>query len=293
MAKKAPKDVAASVRQRLLNLSRNKGQVFDVVLVTYGLERLIYRLSISDHKNNFILKGGMLVTLWTEDENRVTRDADFLAHGESTAAHLKTVFTEVMNIQVDDGIVFDAAALAAAPIREDQEYSGMRLKTIAHIGTTRIPITIDIGFGDAIAEPEYTIDYPSILDMPSARIHSYPPATVIAEKFQAIVDLGLANGRMKDYYDLWAIPNAMAIEPAALDAAIRATFERRNTNIPSEMPIGLSAEFANDRPKAAQWNAYAASIDLNGLSLEIVIETIWTYIGPSCQRITGEMRHTR
>lgn len=288
MAKKAPKDLAASVRQRLLNLSRTKGQIFDVVLVTYGLERLIYRLSISDHRNNFVLKGGMLVTFWTEDENRVTRDADFLAHGESTEAHLKTVFTEVMNIQVDDGIVFDAAALAAAPIRADQEYGGMRLKTIAHIGTTRIPITIDIGFGDAIAEPEYTIDYPSILDMPSARIRAYPPATVIAEKFQAIVDLGLANGRMKDYYDLWAIPNAMAIEPAALDAAIRATFERRNTNIPSEMPIGLSAEFASDEQKAAQWKAYAASIDLNGLSLEIVIETIWTCIGPSCQRITSE-----
>ena len=124
--------------------------------------------------------------------------------------------------------------------------------------------------------------------MPGASIRAYPPATVIAEKFHAIVALGLANGRMKDYYDLWAIPNAMAIEPAALDAAIRATFERRNTNIPSEMPIGLSAEFASDEQKAAQWKAYAASIDLNGLSLEIVIETIWTYIGPSCQRITSE-----
>lgn len=287
---KTPKDVAASVRQRLLNLSREEGRVFDVILVTYGLERLIYRLSVSDHRNSFVLKGGMLVTIWTEDENRVTRDADFLGYGESTEDHLKTVFAEVMNmnIEIDDGLVFDAAALTAAPIREDQEYGGVRLKTTASIGTTRIPITIDIGFGDAIAEPGYTIDYPSLLDMPSANIRAYPPATVIAEKFQAIVDLGLANGRMKDYYDLWAIPNTKAIEPVELDAAIRATFERRGTDIPGEPPVGLSPEFVNDDQKTAQWTAYAASIDLDALSLDAVVETIWSYIGPACKRLNVE-----
>jgi hypothetical protein len=229
----------------------------------------------------------MLVTLWTTDDNRFTRDADFLGHGESTEDHLKTVFSEVMNIESNDGLVFDVNALTAAPIREGQEYGGVRLKTVANIGATRISITIDIGFGDAVADPSYTIEYPSLLDMPTANIRAYPPATVIAEKFQAIVNLGLANGRMKDYYDLWAIPNAKAIEPDELDDAIRATFERRGTAIPDKAPVGLSDEFINDEQKLIQWATYAASIDLDGLSLEAVVETIWAYIGPACERLSN------
>ncbi len=283
-----PKNMAASVRQRLLNLARAESRVFDVVLVTYGLERLLYRLSVSKHRNDFILKGGMLVTLWTDDENRVTRDVDLLGHGKSTEDHLKGVFAEILSIEADDGLVFDSDALAASPIREDQEYGGIRLKTTAHIGNTRIPITVDIGFGDVIADQVHTIDYPSLLDLPTANVRAYPPATVIAEKFQAIVDLGLANGRMKDYYDLWAIPNAKAIEPTQLDAAIHATFGRRGTDIPGMRPVGLSSEFVNDAQKAAQWAAYAASIDLDGLSLDDVVETIWSYIGPACGRLRAD-----
>lgn len=285
---RAPKDMAASVRQRLLNISRAEGRVFDVVLVTYGLERLISRLSASDHKNSFILKGGMLVTLWTKDQNRVTRDADFLGYGDSTEDSLKAVFADILGIELDDGLVFDTDAMTASQIREAQEYGGVRLKTIAYLGTTRIPITVDIGFGDAIVESHNTIDYPSLLDLPAANIRAYPPSSVVAEKFQAIVDLGLANGRMKDYYDLWAISNAMTIEPAELDAAIRATFERRGTDIPGEPPSGLSAEFVNDDQKITQWTAYAASIDLEGLSLGTVVETIWSNVGPACERLTAD-----
>jgi hypothetical protein len=140
---KVPQNLAASVRQRLLNLSRERGLVFDVVLVTYGLERLIYRLSISSHRDRFILKGGMLVTLWIVDENRVTRDADFTAFGDSNEDQLKTVFTEILKLNFDDGLNFDTDALIALPIREDQEYGGVRLKTTAYLGKTRIPITID------------------------------------------------------------------------------------------------------------------------------------------------------
>ncbi len=283
-----PKNMAASVRQRLLNIAREKGRVFEVVLVAYGLERLITRLSISNQRNNFVLKGGMLVTLWTNDENRVTRDADFLGYGESTEDHLKAVFTEVMEIEVDDGLVFDVSALTSAPIREDQEYGGVRLKTTASIGSTRIPITIDIGFGDALAQAGDTIDYPSLLNMPSANIRAYPPEMVIAEKFQAIVTLGLANGRMKDFYDLWAIPNSQTIEPVNLEAAIRATFKRRNTVIPSVLPVGLSPEFVNDRQKITQWAAYAASIGASVPPLDVIVETIWSYIGPACKRLNSE-----
>ena len=285
---KAPKNLPASVRQRLINLTREQGRVFEVVLVTYGLERLIYRLSISEHRDLFVLKGGMLVTLWTTDENRVTRDADFLGYGDSNAEHLKAVFADVFHLEVEDGLVFDADALVALPIREDQEYGGYRLKTIANLGRTRIPITIDIGFGDAVADSTYTIDYPSLLGMPMANIRAYPPSTVIAEKFHAIVTLGIANGRMKDYYDLWAIPNAINIDSTELDDAIRATFERRDTRIPDTLPIGLSDEFVTDDQKSQQWLAYAASIDLESLTLETVVGVIWSYVEPACQRLNSE-----
>lgn len=285
---KRPGNLAASVRQRLLNLSREQGSVFEVVLVSYGLERLIYRLSVSKYRNRFILKGGILVTFWTTDGNRFTRDADFLGHGDPDEDQLKDIFKEILSIEAEDGLVFDTDALTASPIRQDQQYGGTRLRTTAYLSNTRIPITVDIGFGDAVADPTYTIEYGSLLDMPTASIRAYPPATVIAEKFEAIVTLGIANSRMKDYFDLWAIPNAIKIEPTELDDAISITFERRGTQIPRDKPAGLSEAFVLDAQKLQQWSAYAESIDLGGLSLDAVVETIWSYIGPACQRINGD-----
>jgi predicted nucleotidyltransferase component of viral defense system len=284
---KAPRNLAASVRQRLLNLSREEGRVFDVVLVTYGLERLIYRLSVSDYQDRFILKGGMLVTLWISDDSRITRDADFLGTGDASEERLKSVFANILSLEADDGLVFDVDGLTAETIREEQEYGGIRLKTIAYLGKMRIPITVDIGFGDALTDRNYTIDYPSLLDMPLATVRAYPPATVVAEKFQAIVALGLVNNRMKDYYDLWAIHNSQRIKVKELDAAIQATFERRGTDIPREIPIGLSDDFVNDEQKIRQWRAYVASIDLKGLSLDTVVDAIWSYIAPACERLTS------
>ena len=284
---KAPRNLAASVRQRLLNLSREEGRVFAVVLVTYGLERLIYRLSVSDYQDRFILKGGMLVTLWIADESRVTRDADFLGTGDASVEHLKSVFAKILSLDADDGLVFDVDGLTAETIKEEQEYGGIRLKTIAYLGKMPIPITVDIGFGDALTDRNYTIDYPSLLDMPLATVRAYPPATVVAEKFQAIVALGLVNSRMKDYYDLWAIHNSQSIKVKELDAAIQATFECRGTDIPREIPIGLSDDFVNDEQKIRQWGAYVASIDLEGLSLDAVVDAIWSYIAPACERLTS------
>jgi len=284
---KTPKNLTASIRQRLLDLSRREGRVFDVVLVTYGLERLIFRMSISDYRDQFILKGGMLVTHWIEDESRVTRDVDFLGYGDASEGHLKTVFSKLLSLEANDGLVFDVDGLTAETIKEDQEYGGIRLKTIAYLGKTRIPITIDIGFGDAMTDRDYTIDYPSLLDMPPASIRAYPPATVVAEKFHAIVALGLVNSRMKDYYDLWAIHNAQSLKASELDAAIQATFERRGTDIPREMPIGLSDDFVNDEQKVRQWGAYIASIDREGLLLGTVVEVIRSYTGPACERLTS------
>lgn len=279
------KNPPASVRQRLLNLARGKGKVFDVVLVTYGLERLMYRLSISEHRDSFVLKGGMLVTLWIGNENRVTRDADFLGFGEPTEERLIAAFSEVMSQHADDGLVYDIDNMSARPIREEQQYGGIRLRTVASLEKTQIPIVVDVGFGDATIAPEFTIEYPTLLDMPAARIRAYPPASVVAEKFHAIVTLGLVNSRMKDYYDLWAILNSQRIDEDELAGAINATFSRRETEIPMTVPDGLTDEFSADPQKKQQWATYAASIGLEGLSLDETIDLVWTNLAPACGRL--------
>lgn len=283
---RVPANIAASVKQRLLNLTRAERRVYDVVLVRYALERLLYRLSLSEHRGSFILKGGMLVTLWIESDSRETRDADFLGHGNSDPDHLREVFAGVLSIEADDGLVFDTRSLRAAVIREEMEYGGVRLRADAYIERSRIPVTIDIGFGDALADPARTMAYPSMLGMEEPEIRIYPPASVIAEKFQAMVALGAANGRMKDYFDLWAIPRALEIAPEDLDAAISATFDRRGTALPDKRPPGLSDAMLTDA-KQAQWRAYAASLDLKDLAFEEVIDAAWGLVGPSCERLSG------
>jgi len=284
---KAPTNMAKSVKDRLLNIARKEGRVFDILLVRFALERLLYRLSISAHQDRFVLKGGMLVTVWVTDDNRVTRDADFLGLGDADPGRLIADFGEIMAAKSDDGLVFDVDALAATVIREEMEYGGIRLKTAAHLERTRIPVTIDIGVGDAMADATQRLDYPALLDFPAPQVRSYPPATVIAEKFQAMVALGVLNGRMKDYYDLWAIPRAIDISADDLDAAIRATFERRRTPIPTERPPGLSVDMFGDEGKQRQWRAYAASLELDAVSLESIIEGVWELVGPSCARIVA------
>ena len=285
---KAPTNMAKSVKDRLLNIARKEGRAFDILLVRFALERLLYRLSISAHRDRFVLKGGMLVTVWVADDNRVTRDADFLGHGDANPDRLIADFGEIMVIDSDDGLAFDIDALAATVIREEMEYGGVRLKTAAYLERTRIPVTIDIGFGDAIADATQRLDYPTLLDLPAPQVRSYPPATVIAEKFQAMVVLGVLNGRMKDYYDLWAIPRAIDISADDLDAAISATFERRRTLIPKERPPGLSVEMFGDEGKQRQWRAYAVSLELDAVSLESIIEGVWELVGPSCARIVAK-----
>jgi predicted nucleotidyltransferase component of viral defense system len=284
---KLPVNLAKSVKDRLLNIARKEARAFDVVLVRFALERLLYRLSVTEHRDRFILKGGMLVTVWIDDDNRVTRDADFLGHGDPDPDQLIADFRQIMAVEGDDGLMFDLDSMSAEVIREDMEYGGVRLKTAAYLERTRIPVTIDIGFGDAMADATQHLEYPTLLDLPAPQVRSYPPASVIAEKFQAMVALGVINGRMKDYYDLWAIPRAISIAPEELDAAIRATFGRRETAIPSKRPPGLSPDMSGDSAKQRQWRAYAASLELEGLSLEAVVDAVWDLVGPSCVRLAG------
>lgn len=284
---KSPTNIAASVRQRLLNLARAEGRVFDVVLVAFGLERLIYRLSVSPHRDRFVLKGGMLVTLWTADPGRFTRDVDFLGFGDDDEHQLRDVFTDILSIDAGDGLVFDTAEITASAIREEQVYGGKRLRTKAYLDQTEIPITVDLGFGDALSDPSYQIEYASLLDFDPATIRAYSPATVIAEKLQAIVALGLANSRMKDFYDLWAIPKATKIDIEDLASAISATFLRRETVIPKSRPEGLSDGFTTNPQKIVQWTAYAEATNLEGVTLDEVAGEIWTFVEAACSKASN------
>lgn len=281
------KNIAASIKARLLKIAREQNRVFEILLVRFALERLLFRLSISTYRDNYVLKGGMLVAQWLDHDNRETRDIDFLGFGSNDQKAIRTVFAEIMAIDAEDGLAFDVEALAASAIREGLEYGGIRLRTSSYLERTRIPITLDIGFGDALADSGQTIDYPSLLGMERPNIRSYPPETVIAEKFQAVVVLGLANGRMKDFYDLWALPRTLPIDDSALDAAIAATFARRKTPIPREQPVGLSNTMALDSTAEQRWRAYIASLDLPALDFREVLEEIWATLSACSARLSG------
>ena len=254
------KDVGASVRQRLLNLARARGQPMELLLTRYALERLLYRLSVSLHRERFVLKGAMLLATWFDEPYRATRDVDLLGFGDAAEDALLATFREIMAVEVDDGVSFDLKGLRIEAIREEAEYGGSRLRTTAMLAGARIPITVDIGFGDAVEPGVEDIDLPVLLDMPSPHLRAYPPETVIAEKFHAMVVLGRANSRMKDYYDVWMLLSEFEIDQERLRRAVVATFERRNTKIPAVLPDGLSDAFATDPGKQRQWDVFARNL---------------------------------
>lgn len=269
-----PRNVGASVRQRLLNLAHARSQPMELLLTRYALERLLHRLSLSPHRERFVLKGAMLLATWFDEPHRATRDVDLLGFGDAAADALLDTFREIMAIEVDDGVVFDLKGLRIEAIREEVEYGGSRLRTTAVLAGARIPITVDIGFGDAVEPGVDDIDLPVLLDMPSPRLRAYPPETVIAEKFHAMVVLGLANSRMKDYYDVWMLTRAFEIEPERLRRAIAATFARRTTAIPAEVPDGLSEAFATDPGKQRQWDAFARNLSDTNQEFQLVVREL-------------------
>ena len=269
-----PRNVGASVRQRLLNLAHARGQPMELLLTRYALERLLYRLSVSPHRERFVLKGAMLLATWFDEPHRATRDVELLGFGDAAEDALLGTFREIMTVEVDDGVTFDLKGLRIEAIREEVEYGGSRIRTTAALAGARIPITVDIGFGDAVEPGVEDVDLPVLLDMPSPHLRAYPPETVIAEKFHAMVVLGRANSRMKDYYDVWMLTSAFEIEPVRLRRAIVATFARRKTVIPSIVPDGLSNAFPADLGKQLQWDAFARNLSGPTPSLSLVVDEL-------------------
>jgi predicted nucleotidyltransferase component of viral defense system len=253
---KQPTNLGASVRARLLTRAREQNQPFELILTRFALERLLYRLGISSHVDRFILKGAMLLTTWFDDPMRPTRDLDLLGFGNPDADAILAVFREILCIRVEDGAVFDTDNIRIEAIRAAVAYGGFRLRTTADVGGARVPVAIDIAFGDALEPGVEPVTYPVLLDQPAPQLRGYARETVIAEKFQAIVMLGRANSRMKDFYDIWLMSRTFAFDGDRLARAIKATFARRNTAIPDALPDGLSGDFGSDPGKIAQWEAF-------------------------------------
>ena len=251
------RNVGASVRARLLQRARIENTDFQMLLTRYALERFLYRLSISDQRERFVLKGAMLFAIWHDNPFRPTRDLDLLGHGDPVPASVADRIRSICSVEApDDGVVFGIAGVEAAPIRGEDEYPGVRVRTGATIAGGRLPIQIDIGFGDVITPEPIEIDFPTLLDMPAPVLSAYPPESVVAEKTQALVSLGIANSRMKDFYDLWMIAQTLTFEGDKLMNAIQQTFERRRTPLPEQIPVGLSDDFALERE--VQWRAFLA-----------------------------------
>jgi predicted nucleotidyltransferase component of viral defense system len=222
------------------------------------VERLLYRLSESEHADKFVLKGAMLFPLWMDVPHRPTRDLDLLGYGDSSSEQIRELFQEICAIEVEpDGLKFNADSVTAEEIREDQEYQGQRVRLEARLGNARIRLQVDIGFGDVVIPDVEEVEYETLLpDFPAPRIRAYTRETVIAEKLQAMVALGMINSRMKDFYDLWMLSKRFPFAGMKLVKAIRATFEVRKTTIPNETPTAFSDEFTMDSVKVGQWRGF-------------------------------------
>jgi predicted nucleotidyltransferase component of viral defense system len=283
------RNMGASVRARLLDQARAQQSDFQVLLTRYTLERLLYRLSVSEHRERFILKGAMLFSIWIDTPFRSTRDLDLLGYGESDVESIAAAFRAICAQPVaDDGVQFDIAGLEAAPIREELKYGGVRVRTRAVIDRARIPVQIDIGFGDAITPAPKQIDYPALLDGPAPRLRAYPVETVVAEKFEALVMRGIANSRLKDFYDLWLIASTFTLDQSSLTEAVQRTFERRGTPLPSAPPIGLTDAFV--AAWGAQWRTFLGRERMAAIpnDFAVVVADIRKFLMPIAQKALAQ-----
>lgn len=275
------KNLGASIRDRLLNKARAEKLDFNLLLTRYALERMLYRLSISRQRDQFLLKGALLFDLWFDVPHRPTHDADFLGFGSAEIPHLEALFREISQIEVDDGIVFQPETVKADEIRKEANYAGVRVTLMGLLDRARCPVRLDIGFGDAVVPGPEEVHYPVILDeMPEPYLRVYPRYTVVAEKLEALASLGMLNSRMKDYFDLWILAKHSDFDGVALSRAIRATFERRCTAIPNGVPIGLTDEFTQDGQKEKQWQAFLRKNALDKMPLATVIGDLRNFLLP-------------
>ena len=284
------KNIAASVHQRLLNKAKDSGCAFNEVLQYFAMERFIYRLSKSPSAERFILKGALMFTAWQAPVSRPTKDIDLLGRIDNSIDVITAAMKEACTQRVEpDGMTFDAESATATTITEDADYEGVRVRIQGNLGNARISLQIDIGFGDVIVPGASKIVYPAILDFPPPELNGYTMESTIAEKFQAMVKLGILNSRMKDFYDLWLLSRQFDFDGRVLATAIRKTFENRKTDIPIQ-PTVLLDSFARDPMKETQWRAFItkARLDNAPASFAEAVSAIAAFLGPVTAALAAE-----
>ncbi|HBK54888.1 MAG TPA: nucleotidyl transferase AbiEii/AbiGii toxin family protein [Xanthomonadales bacterium] len=258
MTRKAPTNIAASIRARLHNHARSQGDDFQRVLTRYAIERLLVRLSRTQATQDYILKGAMLFATWPTQAHRPTIDLDLLGQGDPHSTAIQNVFEAIFQVDVpEDGIAFDRSTLRVESVREEAQYQGVRLTVNAVLGAARIPVQVDIGFGDHVhPRPTRAVFPPLLPDLPEARLLMYPPETVIAEKFEAMLRFGLSNSRIKDFYDIWLTIQTFDLQLPDVVEAVRGTLLQRQTPFPTDRPDGLTAAYVASVNDMGLWTGF-------------------------------------
>lgn len=234
------RNVAAPHRAKLLLLAQKRGDDFQFILGRWIIERFLYRLSHSRHKYDFVLKGAMLFLAWDGKPYRPTRDLDLLGFGSAEIDEVTGHIREICAVPADDGIVFDFTGIEAERIKEDAEYEGVGVRVPASLDGARVTMQVGVGFGDKVAPVPAELLFPILLPLDAPVVRAYPPEAVIAEKFQAMIALGIANSRMKDFFDIWTFASTQRFDMSRLAKSIRSTFEQRRTPLPEVPPLALS-----------------------------------------------------
>ena len=287
---KRPKNMGASMRQKLLDHARKSNGNYNQLLTRYAIERLLYRISLSPHCDDFILKGAALYVIWKSESDavsyRTTRDLDFWSSGDPDVEAIVGILREVVKAPVeDDGISFDESTIKGENRRADEKYRGCNVEVYAALDGVAIRVVIDFGFGDAITPDARQVEYPTILKgSPAPHLRVYPRETVVAEKFEAMVSLGATNSRLKDFYDLWTLSRSFDFDGPLLSEAMRRTFERRQTALPTAIPVALTESFSVDTSKMAGWKSFGKRIQANDLPpLSAIAEELQVFLWPVAQ----------
>jgi hypothetical protein len=289
VTRRLPKNIAASVRQRVLDKARETGRPFNELLQYFAMERFLYRLSRSPYANKFVLKGALMLIVWEAPLSRPTMDIDLLGRIDNSIETIVEVTRQICRHEVEpDGIVFDVTSIEAENIAEDADNEGIRVRFRGSLDTARFIIQLDIGFGDIVIPSPEPTNYPTLLDLPAPRLRGYSRESTIAEKFEAMVKLGILNSRMKDFFDIWLMLRQFDFEGPILAEAISRTFSTRGTNIQAK-PIALARVFGEDPEKAAQWRGFIRKNRLKDVPQNFaeVITVIAAFLTPIAEQMAA------
>ena len=261
--KKDIRNIKVSVRAQLQNKAKETNRPFSEVLQYYGMERFLYRFSRSKYANKFILKGALMFTVWQVPERRTTLDIDLSARYDNEIKAIEKVIRDVCEIAVTpDGLVFNSATVKGHKIKEGADYEGVRVKFRGFLERSRIVMQVDMGFGDTIYPKPRKIDYPVILDLPKPRLKGYPPESVLSEKFEAMIKLGLLNSRMKDFFDVWSLIRQFNFDGLDLVKSLKGTFKQRKTALPKDKPFFADEIYDEKSDRQILWKAFLIRGDI-------------------------------